>query len=336
MKRPVWWLLGSAILALLGWFGYQYWAAAQQSTARFVPTDALLIVESRELQNGAASSLTNPPQGLSIRQLPLFAAAADRLQRVVATALDSGGAARFLFRKDVRYSLHPVTRNALDFIFYVPVANDQRLVEQLQQPDPNRFRVLSRQYEGLTIYNLRDLTNQSYGFFLLHNNCLIGSPSGVLAENVARHLHKTVPTAGVTFPDSPENLATLFVRAETLDQLLTDKATPAQAASRSLLRVFLPQTMTLQFRRSPSPRHWLGFASDAVGNRQAIADLFTGQLPHRIRSGNMIPARVATLYHVGLSDSPRFGKALTHLMSDTDNEGLKERVERADDLLPEF
>ena len=99
MKRPVWWLLGSAILALLGWFGYQYWAAAQQSTARFVPTDALLIVESRELQNGTASSLTNPPQGLSIRQLPLFAAAADRLQRVVATALDSGGAARFLFRK---------------------------------------------------------------------------------------------------------------------------------------------------------------------------------------------------------------------------------------------
>lgn len=336
MKQPVWWLLGGAVLALLGWFGYQYWATAQQSIARYVPTDALLIVESRDLQRGGASTPNAPPGGLSIRQLPLFATAADRLQQVVATGLDSGGAARFLDRKKIRYSLHPVTRDVLDFIFYVPVADNQSLIEQLQQPDPNRFRVLSRQYEGLTIYNLRDLTNRSYGFYLLHNNCLIGSPSGVLAENVARHLRKTVPSTGVTFPDSPENLATLFVRTETLDQLLMDQAIPGRAVSRSLLRVFLPQTMTLQFRRSASPRQWLGFASDEVGDRQAVANLFTGQMPHRIRSGNLIPSRVATLYHVGLSDSPRFGKALVNLMEEADNEGLKGRVERSDDLLPDF
>ncbi|XWW45449.1 hypothetical protein JYG30_22405 [Fibrella sp. USSR17] len=327
MKRPVWWLLGSAVLALLGWFGYQYWADSQQSIARYVPADALLIIESRELQR-----LTNKaPQGLSIRQLPLFATAANRLQRIAGTSLDSSGAARFLHRKLIRYSLHPVTRDVLDFVFYVPINNDQQLLEQLQQPDPNRFRVLSRQYEGQTIYNLRDLTNQSYGFFLLYHNCLIGSASGVLAENVARHLQKTIPGKGITFPDAPDDLATLFVDTETLDQLVA-----TEASAGSLLRVFLPQTMTLQFRRSASPTHWLGFASDAVGNRQAIADLFTGQTPHRIRSGNLIPSRVATLYHVGLSDSPSFGKSMARLMKDTENEGLRERIERSENLLPDF
>lgn len=336
MKRPVWWLLGSGLLALLGWFGYQYWASTRESIARYVPADALLIIESRELQSGPVSGFSNPPRGLSIRQLPLFATATERLRRVIVSGLDSGGAARFLDRKMIRYSLHPVTRDALDFIFYVPIANDQPLLQRLQQPDPNRFRVLSRQYEGQTIYNLRDLTNQSYGFFLIHHNCLIGSPSGVLAENVARHLEKTVPTSGVTFPDSPDNLATLSLPAGTLDQLLTDQAIPGHVSPGSLLRVFLPQTMTLQFRRSPSPTHWLGFASDAVGNRQAIADLFTGQTPHRIRSGNLLPSRVATLYHVGLSDSPRFGKALYNLFRATDNEGLKNRIERSKDLLPDF
>ncbi|RYF77761.1 MAG: hypothetical protein EOO39_03155 [Cytophagaceae bacterium] len=331
MKRPVWWLLGSAVLALLGWFGYQYWANAQQSIARYVPDDALLIIESRELQSGAAFNPTNPVQGLSIRQLPLFTAAANRLQRVIASGLDSTNAVRFLSRKNIRYSLHSVTRDALDFIFYIPVADNQQVIEQLQQPDPNRFRVLSRQYEGQTIYNLRDLTNQSYGFFLLYNQCLIGSPSGVLAENVARHLHKTISATGVTFPDSPENLATLYVRAETLDQLVA-----AKSSAWSLLRLFLPQAMTLQFRRSASPSHWIGFASDAVGNRQAIASLFTGQTPHRIRSGNLIPARIATLYHVGLSNTTRFGEALAHLINETDNRGLKERMERSSDLLPDF
>ncbi|NID12417.1 hypothetical protein [Fibrivirga algicola] len=331
MKRPVWWLLGSAVLALLGWFGYQYWADSQQSIARYVPADALLIIESRELQRGAVPLTNTAPQGLSIRQLPLFATAANRLQRIVGTSLDSSGAARFLHRKLIRYSLHPVTRDVLDFVFYVPVNNDQQLLEQLQQPDPNRFRVLSRQYEGQTIYNLRDLTNQSYGFFLLYHNCLIGSASGVLAENVARHLQKTIPGKGITFPDAPDDLATLFVDTETLDQLVA-----TEASAGSLLRVFLPQTMTLQFRRSASPTHWLGFASDAVGNRQAIADLFTGQTPHRIRSGNLIPSRVATLYHVGLSDSPSFGKSMARLMKDTENEGLRERIERSENLLPDF
>jgi hypothetical protein len=327
MKRPVWWLLGSAVLAMLAWLGYQYWAGTRQSIASYVPDDAQLIVDSRELQY----TFKNAQRGLSIRQLPLFATAADRLQRVIASGLDSSGAARFLTRKNIRYSLHQVTRDALDFIFYIPVANDQLLVEQLQRPDPNRFRVLSRQYKGQTIYNLRDLTNQSYGFYLLHNNCLIGSASGVLAENVARHLQKTIHATGITLPDSPDNLATLYVRSETIDKLLADKT-----SSGSLLRVFLPQTMTLQFRRSASPTQWLGFASDAVGDRQAVANLFAGQTPHRIRSGNLIPSRVATLYHVGLSDSPRFGKALINLMKDTDNEYLKERIERSETLLPDF
>ncbi|MEZ0538691.1 hypothetical protein [Fibrella arboris] len=331
MKRPVWWLLGSAVLALLGWFGYQYWASAQQSVARYVPDDALLILESREFQSGLSAHPGSTRQGLSIRQLPLFTAAIKRLQRVVASGLDSGRTARLLEHKTIRYSLHSVTRDVLDFIVYVPVNDNQRLVDQLQQPDPNRFRVLSRQYDGQTIYNLRDLTNQSYGFFLLHHNYLIGSPSGVLAENVARHLQHTVPAGGLTFPDSPDNLATLYVRAETLDQLVS-----AKSSSGSLLRAFLPETMTLQFRRSASPTHWLGFASDAVGNRQAIADLFVGQTPHRIRSGTLIPARLATLYHVGLSDSPRFGQALSRLIRSTDNQGLIERIDRLDDLLPTF
>ena len=337
MKRPVWWLIGSILLAMLGWFGYQYWANSQPSIARYVPVDALLQIESRELQHGAALLPSTPPRGLSIQQLPLFAIAVDRLQQLIASSLDSNGAARFLGQKSIRYSLHPVTRNALDFIFYVPVEGDQQLLKQLQQPDPNRFRVLSRQYEGKIIYNLRDLTNRSYGFFLLHNNCLIGSTSGILAENVARHLQKSVPAKGVTLPDSPDNLATLFVGAETLDQLLTDQsATGGANSSGSLLRLFLPKTMTLQFRRSASPTHWLGFASDPVGNQQATSDLFAGQTPHRIRSGNLIPSRVATLYHIGLSDSPRFGKALSILIKAGDNEGLKSRISRLNELVPAF
>ena len=331
MKRPGWWLLSSMLLAMLGWLGYQYWANSQQSLARYVPADALLLIESRELQHRTAFLPNSPQRGLSVQQLPLFAIAIDRLERVVATSLDSGATARFLGQKSIRYSLHPVTRNTLDFVFYVPVEDDQPLLTQLQQPDPNRFRVLSRQFEGKTIYNLRDLTNRSYGFFLLHNNCLIGSASGVLTENVARHLQKSVPTKGVTFPDSPDNLATLFVGAQTLDQLLADRSSAG-----SLLRLFLPKTMTLQFRRSTSPTHWLGFASDPVGNQQAISDLFTGQTPHRIRSGNLIPSRVATLYHIGLSDSPRFGSALSRLIKSGDNERLKSRIDRLNALFPAF
>lgn len=327
-KRIYWWLLGGALL-LLGWVGYRYVSPTPSALAACVPPDALLVIESRDLHTDGP-----PSRFVSLRQLPLFDVALSRLQRLFDAAPDSVSLRRFLVSKTVRYSLHPVSKNELDFIFYVPVSPngtaDEAFLQRFQQADPNRFRTLSRQFAGQTIYELRDLGNRIYGSYLIRDNCLIGSPSAILLENVARHLDKSFrPQSGVSFPASADNVASLYVRPDVLSSLIG-----TSSLTSSLLRVFVPESLTFQFRRSASPSHWLGFASDPVGNRQAVAQLFAGQTPHRLRHGELIPQQTATLYHLSLSDAARFGEAVTHLLESGGTDQLKQRLARIRPLLP--
>ena len=310
---------------LAGGAGYRWYHQSRQSVASFVPTDALLVMDSHELLT------RSDPAGLSLQQLPLFSTAVQRLKRLLYSATDSAHTQALLAKKTIRYSVHPLTKTTFEIVFCLPVGPaDQSFLQQLQQPDPNRFRILSRRYAGQTIYDLRDLRNQSYGSFLLYQDHLIGSPSALLLENVARHLNQFFRTStGVDFPESADNLANLHVNANVLGQLLADSA-----ANASLLRTFLPQTLTLQFRRSASPTHWLGFANDPITNREKVAQLFAGQTPHRIRNGALIPQRTATLYHLGISDPTRFGQSLTALLRATDNIRLRARIGRIAPLLP--
>ena len=326
MPKKARWTILALVLLLTGGLGYRWYQQSRASVASFVPDDALLVMDSHELLS------ISDPAGLSIQQLPLFSTAARRLKRLLYSATDSTQNQALLAKKTIRYSVHPLTKTTSELIFCVPVdtPTDQAFVEKLQHPDPNRFRILSRQYAGQTIYELRDLRNQSYGSFLLYRDHLIGSASGLLLENVARHLRQLFrKSTGVTFPESADNLANLSVNANVLGQLLA-----GQTANSSLLRTFLPQTLTLQFRRSDSPTHWLGFATDPVTNRQEVADLFAGQTPHRIRNGALVPQRTATLYHLGISDPARFGQSLTTLLRTSDNARLQSRLTRIAPLLP--
>ncbi len=334
MKRPSWRsaivVLAVVPLLLLGWLGYQHWLRTYRSAAAFVPADALLVIESTDLlktQTPANTGVMVP----SIGQLPLFAVAANRVRQLVGAGLDSATSVRLLQQKAIRYSLHPTSRNTYEFLFYVPIDRDEGLLSHLQRPDPQRFKLLSRQYNGRTIFNLRDLTNQSFGFYLFHQNYLIGSPSGLLAEQLARHLDQLFPAPGVAFSPSPDNVASVYLPAQTLDTMLVGPTSTA-----SLIRLFLPETITLQFRRSVSPTHWLGFSADAVGNRQAVAVLFESQTPHRIRQAALLPTTLTSLCHLALSDAPRFGEAVLALMRGTGNVGLKNRLNQTGELIPAF
>lgn len=328
LRKPGWWLVGVGLVLLLAWLGYRSVRRAQQTLSASVPPDAQLIIESRDLQLAGKTG----PRAMSLQQLPLFNVALNRLQRLL-NAVDSTQQRAFLQHKPVRYSLHPVSKNTLDFIFYVPVASaDGAFLAQLQQPDPNRFRVLSREYDGQTIYELRDLSNRVYGSYLLRDTYLIGSPSGVLLENVARHLSQSFrSTAGITFPASADDVASVYIRPDVLSGLVGDPKITS-----SLLRVFIPESLTFQFRRSASPTHWLGFASDPLGNRQTVANLFAGQTPHRIRNSGLIPQQTATFYHISLSDGPRFGRSITQLLESGGTEQLRKRLARIQPLLPGF
>lgn len=312
----------AGFITLLLFGSLAWWAfSPSQSLTDSVPDDALLTLDSPVLQDVVTERVRQTEMPLTF--IPVFREARQALERPFLAVLDTARMHTLLAGKDIRYSLHTTSKNGLDFVFYIPVASaDKTGFEQLNHPDPDRFRVLTRTFNGETIYELMSLSNESFGHWLLTGAGLIGSASGVLLENVVRKRHRL----SWRFSSSPPPLeagqiARLSVQPDVVQQLF-------EADNSSLLRLFLPKHLNLRFRQADTRTHLVGYATDGIADRRDVSALFSGQTPTRITSAALIPQSTATLYHIGLTDAPRFGKNVRDLLESNATGPLKTRLTR--------
>lgn len=319
-RKRIWYGLGSILLVAGLWLGYQLFFRSRPVEA-LIPADALLTLESTTLQDSVSAKAMRTE--MPLRQVPLYQEAIQRLDRFIfapargLTKADSALARQFLAKRAIRYSLHPVSKTALDFIFYIPVntLTDNGFLTKLLNPDPRRLRVQSHTFDRERVYELSTSTNEIIGTFLVLDNHLVGSPSGVLIENVIRRYHDPLARIRpVPFIADEEHTAGLSIRPEVLQVLLGTTDERQSEETGSLIRLFLPENLLLHFRPSATRTQLIGYASDDIGGRRDVADLFTGQTPRRIGSADVIPQTTATLYHISVSDGPRFGLAIQRLL----------------------
>lgn len=325
MKQRIWIGLGIVLLGVIGWVAYKQYVRQPQSLASLVPSDALLILDSATLQDFVSTKALRTE--MPLRQVPIFQEALGGLERLFYSAADTATVRKFLADKTVRYSLHPISKHQLGFIFYVPLRAgiDQPLLDKITHPNPTKFRVLGRTFSNERIQELVNLSSQSFGTFVMTDDFLIGSSSGLLIENVVRTLHHILPTTQtpVNFRMDADHLAGLSIRPQVIQVLFGQ-----QANNHSLIRFFLPEKLNLQFRQSATRTHLIGYAADEFGSRKEVASLFTDQTPIRINSGDVIPQNTAVLYHLGLSHSNRFGKSMYRILQSTTNEALEQRLDK--------
>lgn len=319
-RKRIGYVLGGILLAAGVWLGYQLLFRSRPVEA-LVPADALLTLESTTLQDSVSPKAMRTE--MPLRQVPLFEEACWRLEQILyapvagLTHADSVKTRRFLADRSIRYSLHPVSKTALDFVFYIPVnpLTDDSFLNSLLNPDPRRLRIQSHTFGGERVYELSTSANESLGAFLVLNKHLVGSPSGVLIENVIRRYHDPlVRVESIPFISDEKHAAGLSIRPEVLSVLLGTADDRQANETGSLIRLFLPEHVLLHFRPSATRTHLIGYAADEIGDRREVANLFTGQAPHRIGSADAIPQTTATLYHIGLTDGPRFGVAIQQLL----------------------
>ncbi|MCY7359515.1 MAG: hypothetical protein LH609_19075, partial [Rudanella sp.] len=318
MKRLV---LIAVLVLVLGWLGYRALRPTRPLSA-LVPSDALLVLESTHLLDSTTAKMQR--QALTINQIPLFEQAVRNLARPMLATGDTATARQFMRGKAVRCSLHASSKNSLDFLFYIPIATaaDQAFVDRLLNPDANRFRVLARPFDGERISELINLRNESFGHFMLIDKALVCSSSGILLENVARQAHKAnlLRQSDDLLTDDGQ-LAGLSVRPEVLQRLVAND-------NGSLVRLFLPENLTLHFRPTASRTHLVGYASDQIGKRNDVAALFRGQTPQRILAGDLIPQNTSAIYHISVSDGATFGHSISRLLASNSDVNLQNRLER--------
>ncbi|GAB3558452.1 hypothetical protein [Spirosoma fluminis] len=315
--------IGIGLVALLigSWLGYRYFFASAPSVGSLVPPGALLVLASDRLQDTVSARALRTE--ISLRQMPIFDEARQRLDRFLYATADSVSVLRFVKRRNIRYSLHPVSKTRLDFIFYIPISDqDQPFIDQLTNPDPRQYRVLNHTFSGEKILDLVARGNEPIGSFILTDDFLIGSASGILTENVAKRMHQSLKLSQdePDFRVDADHLAGLSVRPQVLQSLFSNVG--------SLVRLFLPEELNLQFRPSASRSHLIGYAVDQIGARRDVAALFAGQTPQRIQHAELIPQTTATLYHIAVSDAPRFGRSLSRLLSSASSDFLRGRFDQ--------
>ncbi|RYF59869.1 MAG: hypothetical protein EOO39_32815, partial [Cytophagaceae bacterium] len=321
MKRSLWIAVGAVLLLIGGWLGYRQFFPASRTVGSLVPPGALLVLASDRLQDTVSARVLRTQ--LSLRQLPVFDEARQKLDRFLYATADTATVLKFVSGRNIRYSLHSISKTTLDFIFYVPItAQDQAFISRLTNPDPRQYRVLNHTFAGEKILDLVARGNEPVGSFILTDGFLVGSVSGILIENVAKRMHQSLKLTA-TEPDfrvDGDHLAGLFVRPEVLQSLFSNVG--------SLVRLFLPEELNLQFRQSASRSHLIGYAVDQIGNRQDVAALFANQTPRRIQYAHLIPQTTATLYHIGISDAPQFGKSLSNLLGSASSDFLRDRFKQ--------
>lgn len=318
MNRNVWIGVGVVVLLAGGWLGYRHWRPPGRTVGSLVPPGALLVLASNHLQDTVSARTLRTE--ISLRQIPIFNEARQRLDRFLYATADTATVLRFIRGKNVRYSLHALSKNALDLIFYVPIGpDDQSFLTRLTNPDPRRYRVLNHIFAGEKILDLVTRGNEPVGSFILTQNVLVGSVSGILIENVAKRMHQPLK---LSQPDpgsqiDADHSAGLSIRPDVLQALFRN--------SGSLIRLFLPERLTLRFRPSASRSHLIGYAAGEIGNRRDVAALFAGQTPRRITHAELIPQSTATLYHIGISDADRFGRSMSRLLGSASGDFLRDR-----------
>ena len=318
MKRSLWIGISVVIVLAVSWLGYRQFVPATRTVGSLVPPGALLVLASDRLQDTLSAQTLRTE--MSLRQIPVFDEARQRLDRFLYATADSAMVLKFVSGRTIRYSLHSISKTTLDFIFYIPLTDkDQAFLNRVITPDPRQYRVLNHTFAGEKILDLVSRGNEPIGSFILTDDFLIGSVSGILIENVAKRMHQSfkLTQEEPDFRVDDDHLAVVSVRPEVLQSLFSNVG--------SLVRLFLPEELNLQFRQSASRSHLIGYAVDKIGDRRDVAALFADQTPQRIQHADLIPQTTATLYHIAISDAPRFGRSLSKLLGSASSDFLRDR-----------
>ncbi|WP_332369495.1 hypothetical protein [Spirosoma telluris] len=102
MKRTPWIGIGVVLLLAFSWWTYRQFFPAARTVGSLVPPGALMILASDRLQDTiSAQSLRTE---MSLRQIPVFDEARQRLDRFLYATADSATVLQFVKGRTIRYS----------------------------------------------------------------------------------------------------------------------------------------------------------------------------------------------------------------------------------------
>ena len=175
-----------------GYVYYRYWYSDQQPTVwDLVPESAILVYEStntvedwNEIQNKSLWS--------NLEQIPYYANIGKKVEHLDSLSGSEGRLHRLLAAKPFVFSLHRISQDALDCLFFISLDDitDYDLINTLVSKYQSRddFKFQTRTYQDIVIHEAVNQEYEEVFSYLVHRNYFVGSFTPFLVEDVIRNL----------------------------------------------------------------------------------------------------------------------------------------------------
>ena len=335
MKQRIVLAILAAVVVLAGSFWYYYSARHEAASTAwaYVPENAVVVYETSDLP-GNWQHLTQSPLWHILGSVPDI----QRLNQRI-TYLDSLPLVHALLNnKPLLTALQVVGNDALDATFFLrlPGEGKNRELSQAidQLADDANLQTEARQYNGFTIYELTDPTQDQTFSYVLHEGVFAGSFTPFLIEDVVRNIAGG-STAGsfatrnqtlLALPKLANDEGNLYLNARRLSSLLSVFTESEKIAQPEVLDA-LCRAMLLDVSIQDQQLLLSGFSeanpSDEAASDEAAIDeaeikgpdlylqTFAQQPPRSIGMGDYIPNRTAWLHYLSFGDAERWQRRLT-------------------------
>ncbi len=180
------------MLCVGGYFFYKYWSPAQELEVwDLVPESAILVFESNQSVEDW-NEIQEKVIWQNLEQIPYYANVRTKVELLDSLSGGKGKLHQLLQSKPFLFSVHRISKQELDYVFFIPLKgpSDLEIISTLVDRYQNRddFKFQSRTYQDLVIHEAVNREYEEVFSYLIHRNVFIGSFTPFLVEDVIRNI----------------------------------------------------------------------------------------------------------------------------------------------------
>lgn len=325
IKTKYLWYINALLTLVAIYIAYRIWFAPRRDAWNYIPDNAFLVVESSQIQR----SLFNE-KGVDSTQLadiPFFYDALQPLKLIAQSIDDSVTAKKFLYKKQITYSLHRETKKNLEYIIYIPAGTfgDANFLNKISAPDPSKRKAYGRTYKGIRLEELYTSNNRLLFNFLVYDDFLICTGSKVLLEEVVNRIKSGTPLEGMPFKESRRGIAHIYFKSRNLQDVAD--ILPSQL-SPNLIEFFsdiTPRNPDIVFEKPKMPNTVSAYIYSKGTNTIPFLGIFGQQMPQPFTCTDLIPENTAITFRISFKNKTKLAQDYNNYFRGNEQTLLNER-----------
>lgn len=299
------------ILGVGGFLFFKFWYTDDnQDVWVLIPDSAILVYESNNTVQNWNEIQAKEIWG-SLEEIPFYQNIGSGIQVLDSLSGSQGQLDRLVHGKPFVFSVHRVSQEALDVMFFVKLDNVgdydmiNKLVDQYKSRDDFKFQ--TRSYQNFTI---NEAVNKDYDeifSYIVHKNYFVGSFTPVLVEDVIRKLSgQSDASFELSNPQLSEvakldnDQGNIYINNRKLPQLFSIFTNENQSAALAPLK-FLAQSTFLDLKLTDNQVLLNGFTVLDPASSQYLQSV-RGTQGKRLGFKHLLSNDVALLYHLTFQD----------------------------------